>query len=214
MGSTTRFSKSGSSPPRSHGSLFFAALTATLVLFVSGVCAQSAPKTATLPAGPIANVLGSKLEITEDGAQLNADFVIQLSPAMIEAVRKGVALHFLVEFELSKARWYWLDEAVVRATRARRVSYAPLTEQYRVTSAGVSQNVASVEELQRILSRVRSWTVADKGRLKPGDRYDAQVRIRLDTSQLPKPFQVNALGNKEWSLASDWQRFTLVAEKP
>lgn len=178
---------------------------AWLLSFAAIVSAQNAS---------VANVVSTRAEATEEGVQLNADFEVQLSPGMIEAVRKGVALHFLVEFELTKGRWYWLDESVAKATRSRRLAYAPLTEQYRITSAGVSQNVASVEEVQRILSRVRSWTVVEKGRLKVGEKYEGQVRIRLDTSQLPKPFQVNALGSKEWSLASDWQRFTLVAEKP
>ena len=34
---------------------------------------------------------------------------------------------------------------------------------------------------------------------------DAQVRMRLDVSQLPKPFQVNAITSREWNLASDWR---------
>jgi hypothetical protein len=32
--------------------------------------------------------------------------------------------------------------------------------------------------------------------------------MRLDTNQLPKPFQVDAMTSKEWSLNSDWRRFT------
>ena len=162
----------------------------------------------------VANVVAAKVDSNEEGYQLNADFDLQLSPTMIEAVRKGVALHFVVEFEISKGRWYWLDEVMVRASRTRRLSYAPLTDQYRITSAGISQNVSTVEEVQRSLSRVRSWSIADKGRFKLDEKYEAQIRLRLDTSQLPKPFQVNALGNKDWSLTSDWLRFSFTAEKP
>jgi hypothetical protein len=32
--------------------------------------------------------------------------------------------------------------------------------------------------------------------------------MRLDTSELPKPFQVSALANRDWKLASDWRRIT------
>jgi hypothetical protein len=34
--------------------------------------------------------------------------------------------------------------------------------------------------------------------------------MRLDTAQLPKPFQVNAIASRDWSLASDWHRWTLA----
>ncbi len=155
-------------------------------------------------------VTSAKLEATDEGYQLSADFDLQLAPAMQEAVRKGVPLYFVVEFELSQGRWYWLDQKVVQEARDRRVSYAPLTEQYRVTVSGFSQNVATFDEVRRILSRVRSWTVVDKGRLRPGEKYEAALRFRLDTTQLPKPFQLSVLTAKEWSLSTDWHRWTVT----
>lgn len=156
-------------------------------------------------------VKSAKLESTEEGYQLDADFDFQLNAAMQEAVRKGVPLYFVVEFELTRGRWYWLDQKVAQESRDRRLSYAPLTEQYRITVSGVSQNVSNFEEVRRILSRVRSWTVVEKGKLKPGERYEAALRFRLDTAQLPKPFQLSVMTSKEWSLASDWHRWGFVA---
>ena len=44
----------------------------------------------------------------------------------------------------------------------------------------------------------------EKG-IRAGDSYDAALRLRLDVTQLPRPFQITALGNKDWSLASDWK---------
>jgi hypothetical protein len=38
--------------------------------------------------------------------------------------------------------------------------------------------------------------------------YTAAVRLRLDTSLLPKPLQINALGSRDWNLSSDWYRWT------
>jgi hypothetical protein len=159
-----------------------------------------------------ASILAAKVESTDEGLQLEADIDVALPPHMLEAVRKGVPLYFTVDFELSKGRWYWLDEALVRASRSRRVGYAPLTDQYRLTVSGVSQNVNSLEDVVRALSRVRSWTVLEKGRLKPGEKYEAAIRFRLDTSQLPKPFQLNVLTSKEWSLSTDWYRWTVVGD--
>ena len=157
-----------------------------------------------------ATIQSAKLEGTEDGYQLNAQIELSLTAAMEEAVRKGVPLYFTVEFELSRSRWYWLDQVIVRERRDRRVAFAPLTDQYRITVAGLSQNVASFDDVKRVLSRVRSWNVIDKGRLTPGEKYEAAVRFRLDTAQLPKPFQLNVLASKEWSLASDWYRWPII----
>lgn len=155
-------------------------------------------------------VSSARLEATDEGYQLDADFDLQLPAAMQEAVRKGVPLYFVVEFELTQGRWYWLDQKVVQESRDRRVSYAPLTEQYRVSVSGISQNVTTFDDVRRVLSRIRSWTVADKGRLRPGEKYEAALRFRLDTNQLPKPFQLSVLTAKEWSLASDWHRWTVT----
>ena len=174
------------------------ALLAILVFLPAVACAQSA------------SVTNAKLDITEDGYQLNADFELQLTTGMQEAVRKGVPLYFVAEFQLTRGRWYWLDQSVISANRDRRVSYAPLTDQYRVAVSGISQNVTTFDDVRRVLSRIRSWTVAEKGQLRPGEKYEAALRFRLDTSQLPKPFQLNVITSKEWSLASDWHRWSVT----
>ena len=158
-----------------------------------------------------ATITGAKLEASEDGYQVNADIQLELTAALQEAVRKGVPLYFVVEFELSRGRWYWLDQTVTSASRERRISYAPLTDQYRISYSGISQNISSFEDVRRALSRVRSWTVLERGKLRAGEKYDAALRFRLDTSQLPKPFQLNVIASREWSLSSDWYRWTVTA---
>ena len=165
------------------------------------------PSTASAEGATITN---ANLEASEDGYQINADIELQLTATLQEAVRKGVPLYFVVEFELSRGRWYWLDQSIISASRERRISYAPLTSQYRIAFSGISQNVNSFEEVRRALSRVRSWTVIEKGKLRPGEKFDAALRFRLDTSQLPKPFQLNVIASKEWSLSSDWYRWAVT----
>ena len=36
--------------------------------------------------------------------------------------------------------------------------------------------------------------------------------MRLDVTQLPKPFQLSALTNREWTLDSDWKKFPFRPE--
>ena len=178
---------------------------------IACICIATLLPTLTRAESGGATISSAKLEATEDGYQIDADIQLALTATLQEAVRKGVPLYFVVEFEVRRGRWYWWDQTVVSASRERRISYAPLTDQYRISFSGSSQNVTSFEEVRRALSRVRSWIVVDKGRLKAGEKYDAALRFRLDTSQLPKPFQLSALASSEWSLSSDWYRWTFTA---
>lgn len=162
-----------------------------------------------LPAWGNATVTAAKLELTDEGYQLNADVELQLAPALFEAVRKGVPLYFQAEFELTRGRWYWFDQRIASAQRERRLSFAPLTDQYRVVTSGISQTLSSAEDVARVLSRIRSWTVAERGQLKAGERYEAALRFRLDSSQLPKPFQLSVLTAREWTVNTDWHRWTV-----
>ena len=66
---------------------------------------------------------------------------------------------------------------------------------------------ASLEEAERALSRVRSWQIAERGQLVTDAVYEAYLRMRLDVSQLPKPFQLSILSNRGWTLASEWKRW-------
>lgn len=145
----------------------------------------------------------------EDGFVVNADFGVGLSAALEEALNSGVALHFVVEFELERPRWYWFNEKEASERLQLRLRYHALSGQYRVARESLYQNFFSLADALRAIGTVRDWTVIERERIKPGQNYLAQVRMRLDTAQLPKPFQVSALTNREWALASEWKRFAV-----
>jgi hypothetical protein len=79
-----------------------------------------------------------------------------------------------------------------------------------VTSGLLSQQFASLDEVEHLLSRVASRPVIAADALVKGAHYEAAVRLRLDVTQLPKPFQVNALASREWSLSSEWYRWSFT----
>ena len=147
-----------------------------------------------------------------DALLLNATFEFELPQALEEAVQKGIALYFNIEFELFRKRWYWFDRRVASSTLTYRLSYSPLTRQYRLARGGLSQSFESLDEALALLKSVRNWKVAEKSVLSPRDEYTAQVRMRLDVTQLPKPFQVNAITSREWTLTSDWREVPVTAE--
>jgi hypothetical protein len=54
--------------------------------------------------------------------------------------------------------------------------------------------------------------VVDAGLLRPGGSYVASLRLRLDVTQLPKPFQLSAMSNRDWTLESEWQQWGFTAQ--
>ncbi|MEF9944202.1 MAG: DUF4390 domain-containing protein [Burkholderiaceae bacterium] len=155
--------------------------------------------------GLMSAVLETSNSNQASGIYLDATFEFELVPTLDEALHKGIALYFVIEFELARERWWWLNRKLVSTQLVYRLSYSPLTRQYRLARGGLSQPFETLDEALALMKSVRNWKVMDRGVLKPGEDYVAELRMRLDTSQLPKPFQVNAIASRDWTLASDWQ---------
>jgi hypothetical protein len=151
-----------------------------------------------------------ELHEEEGELMLSAEFGVTINSTLEEALNNGIPLYFNLEFTLTRPRWYWLDDNVVDLVTTYRVSYAPLTRQYRLTSGLLAQSFATLSEVERFLSRVNSRPVARVADLAKNTRYDAAVRLSLDTSQLPKPLQISALGSRDWQMSSDWQRWSFT----
>ncbi|HUX26958.1 MAG TPA: DUF4390 domain-containing protein [Burkholderiales bacterium] len=154
------------------------------------------------------------LEGNDEGYALDADFKIDLTPRLEDAINNGVPVYFEVDFELTRSRWYWFDERSVSRQLMLRLSYHALTRQYRVSSGALYQAFSTLPEALRVLSRVRSWEVLKRVDLVAGTEYQAGLRMRLDVTQLPKPFQLDALTNREWNLTSEWQHWPFRVKAP
>jgi len=153
------------------------------------------------------DVLQASLRATEEGLVLDADFAFQLTPRLTDIVANGVPLYFRVDFELTRPRWYWFDETTATRRLQLRLSYHALSRQYRLSSGLLHQNFATLEEALNVLKRVRNWLVVDRTVTLSGGDYEGAVRMRHDTTLLPKPFQLSALTGRELHLESAWSRF-------
>lgn len=150
----------------------------------------------------------AEMRISEDGSQLAADFDVNFSFQVQQALSLGVPLYFVGEFTLTRSRWYWLDEQVFQSEQSVKLSYNVLTRQYRISRGSLFQNFANLEEMMRTLSRQSSvYLPADV--MKKEGSYLASVRLRLDTKQLPKLMQVNVLTSRDWDLDSGWYRWVI-----
>ncbi|KDB09893.1 Protein of unknown function DUF4390 [Burkholderia sp. lig30] len=160
------------------------------------------------------SVQRASLQADGSGWSLDARFDFELNANLEDAVNKGIPVYFTTDFELGRARWYWFDEQPVSVSQTIRLSFQPLTREYRVSTGGLQLGFGTLKDALAVIKHVTSWHVIDKGQVRQGETYTASVRMQLDTALMPKPFQVDAVNNRDWTLVSDWKRFTFtVAER-
>ncbi len=156
-------------------------------------------------------------ELTQDGQlSLSTRFQTKLSSSLNDALAQGVTLTFRLEFELTRPRstaYYlnlkeWFEP---HASLTFKLSYQSLTSRYRVTIGSFSNYYRSLSEAMGALGSIQDWRVLQSGALDPRNpgSVAGRVRLVLDISELPKPFQLNALGSGEWSLSSNWTSITM-----
>jgi hypothetical protein len=165
---------------------------------------------AAAQADPIA-VQRASLQADGAGWSLDARFDFDLNSSLEDAVNKGVPLYFTTDFDLSRPRWYWFDEEPVSVSQSIRLSFQPLTREYRVSTGGLQLGFATLAEALAVIKHVTSWHVIERNQVRPGETYTASVRMQLDIALMPKPFQIDAVNNRDWNLSSDWKRFTFTA---
>lgn len=180
-----------------------------------------APALPALAEGPGAELTQFQLERNEEGLLLSAAVRFDLPQVIEEALQKGIPMYFVAEAVLFRDRWYWYDRAISQVRRHMRLSYQPLTRRWRLTisptvignsAVALGQSFDSQEEALAAVQRVSRWKIAEAADLQPDERYNVDFRFRLDVSQLPRPFQIGAVGQADWNISVIRnQRLTLDA---
>ncbi len=165
-----------------------------LALLPMGVLAQFAP-------APTVQVADLALERVDDAYLLSTTLGFELPTPVEEALNKGVALYFLSQAEVFKERWYWYEKSVALQERHYRLSYHPLSRQWRLLSSskpipnsglGVTLGVA-YDDLQGALfavKRLSNWRVVNAADIESGAKYRG---LSLQTRFDPVP---QALANR------------------
>jgi hypothetical protein len=152
------------------------------------------------------------IRATPQGYVLDADIDIVLNHTLEDALSKGISLYFLVELELTRPRgWWWLDEDIAEPVRKLRIYYHLLLRRYVIETGYTTRTAETLPEALALLGRVNDWQVLERGALKTGRRYDARLRLRLDTTQLPKPLSIGGVPGDNWELATYWLEWSFDA---
>lgn len=169
-----------------------------------------------------AEIAQLRFDRSEEGLLLSANVSFEL-PALVEdALAKGIPMFFVAEATLLRDRWWWTDKQVANAQRHMRLSYQPLTRRWRLVtsptqigSSGVAlgQTFESRDEALAAIQRIAHWKIAEASDIDPDARYNVEFQFRLDVSQLPRPFQIGAVGHSEWNISAS-RNVRLVLDNP
>lgn len=168
------------------------------------LCAASAVSEEAAPA-----VEDVAVSLHEDGWRLQADISFELNPQLRNAVERGLPLFFSADVTITRPRWWWFDEQVLSEERIWSISYNALIREWRVRGGGLALPVSSLDEALALVRHIRGWVIAPADALEPGEEYLGRVRLRLDVSQLSRPFQVNAMNSSAWALSTPWKEFAI-----
>jgi hypothetical protein len=190
-------------------------------LCVFGLCFGLVQVSTTTQAADIGRLT---VERTEDGVYLSASIRFELPAPVEDAMLKGIAMFFVVEADIFESRWYWTDKRVASAARTIRLAYQPLTRVWRVNivngvvqgasglRATLNQNYDSLTDALSAVQRLSRWRLADNAEIEPDVAYKLEFSYNLDLSQLPRPFQIGVVGQKDWTISvKRSERFQLGA---
>jgi hypothetical protein len=166
----------------------------------------------SLAQSPTPEVTQLRVEKGDDSLLLSTRLKFELPDAVEDALLKGVAMIFVAEADVLRERWFWSSRKIASVERHMRLAYQPLTRRWRLsvasglfTSGGLAmalnQNFDSLPEALAAIQRISRWKIVDVAALESDQRYQLDFRFRLDSSQLPRPLQINAFGQTDWDIA-------------
>ena len=134
---------------------------------------------------------------------LYARLSISLTPMLTDALTRGINLYFDTDFDFSLPRWYWFPQQLAHLSRVTRLSYNILLRQYFVSGINVeARSMSTLPEALSYLGEINGWPVISRDQLSKSATYRATLSMQLDTSQLPKPLQINDIATGRWELDS------------
>ena len=189
---------------------------------VGALCLTLETASAAEPAIELQNL---KVEQSEGAVYASLQWNFQLPAPLEDALYKGVALYFVADIEVTRERWYFYDKKLLTAQRHMRLSFLPLTRRWRVnvasqpfSSAGLGmslgQSYDNLDDALQSIRRIAQWNIGNASDLEPDAKQNIAINFKLDLTQLPRPMQMGAAGQNDWSIAwNKTQRLVLETGK-
>lgn len=152
-----------------------------------------------------------RLQREGESLLLSARFQWSLPDLVLDALLKGIPVHFIAEAQMLRERWYWSDQQLLSAVRYMRLSYQPLIRRWRLYDGSqpfegqglklaLSSTFESLADAVQAMQRIVRWRIGSMTELPSDGTALLQLRFRIDLSHFPRPLQIGALGRSDWNL--------------
>lgn len=145
--------------------------------------------------------------------QIQSGLELGLSDANIAALESGIPLTISVDLRLGRRYRGWAREVRTQSFHWR-IRYLPLSEHYALENP-IAKTTETYPRLRTLLTslRIPNWyptnvTIEDI----TDNRYQMQIRARLNRLELPAPLRLPALFSSQWRLSDSWH--TLLIPLP
>lgn len=172
------------------------------------MCLLFAPVAPTVGAAGEERVERVEPVVRDGKLYIDADVLFEINNELRNAAQKGISLYFTADLEIIHKRWWWFDQVLVDEHLTWRVVYNALTRQWRVGTGELSLPEPSLDDALSLVRNIRGWAVADTADFTHDEQYQGRIRVRLDTSRLARPFQIDAFNSSAWLMATPWKNFT------
>lgn len=146
------------------------------------------------------------LTLLDDIYRIQSDINIDLRDPLLGALNNGVALQFVINYEIARSRRWWLDMDVAEVSQRYQVSYHALSRQYLLTNLNTRDvnTFYSLDMLLVSLGTVRDFPLLDASLLQPDKDYLIRMRVYFDYDELPIPLRMRAYSSSAWRPDSGW----------
>jgi len=146
------------------------------------------------------------INLVDEIYQIQGKIEIELEDPLRSALNSGVALIFVINYEIVRSRSWWVDKQIAEVSQRYQISYHALSRQYLLTNLN-TRNVDtfySLERLQEVLGKVTDFPLLDASLLRPKKVYRIRMRAYFDYDELPIPLRMRAYSSSAWRPDSGW----------
>jgi hypothetical protein len=136
---------------------------------------------------------------------------LQLSDDALKALESGVTLTIQYQFTVNRKRAMWPDKMVAEQVQNIELQYLSLSRRYVVRNLGADElaSYATLFSALRQIGYLRDFPVVSNAKIDPDKEYYFSMRVVLSREKLPGPLQVLIFWRGDFSLESEWYRWTL-----
>ncbi len=155
-------------------------------------------------------VINASGRLEASGWLVDARVDLELSKEALRALQSGVTLRIAFQHEVSKRRRFWPDAVIETRQQAFEVHYLSLSQRYVVRNVNEQtvNSYATLFSALRYLGEVRDFVIIGDELGSKLQRYEFALRAVLDWEKLPGPLAMLTFWRGDFSLESDWYRWT------